>query len=79
MSLLREELQTFARIHNAHPIRAQRNRSQYVSGEPNELYQAGEQHGFTVNTHVLSALQSTLPDYGIVLTIKQLINELIEV
>jgi hypothetical protein len=79
MPLLREELQTFACIHNAHPIRAQRNRSQHVSGEPNELCRAGERHGFAANTHVLSALRSTLPDYRIVLTVKQLINELIKV
>jgi hypothetical protein len=42
MPLLREELKTFVRIYNVHPIRAQRNRSQHVPGEPDELYRAGE-------------------------------------
>jgi hypothetical protein len=68
MPLLREELNTFVRTHNAHPIRAQKNRSQHVPGVPDELYRTKkyEQHGFTVNMQVLSALQGALPDYGII-------------
>ena len=65
MPILREELTTFVRTHNAHPIRAQKNRSQHIPGVPNELYLHG-QEGLTVNEQVLQALQGALPDYGIV-------------
>jgi hypothetical protein len=58
MPLLRQELNTFVRTHNAHPIRAQKNRLQHVPGVPDELYRTEEyeQHGFTVNMQVLNAL-----------------------
>jgi hypothetical protein len=71
MPILREELTAFVRIHNAHPIRAQRNRSQHVPGVPDDLYQAGEQHGFAVNEEVLSAMQTTLPHHGIVFSMAE--------
>ena len=66
MPLLRDELNSFVRTHNAHPIRAQKNRSQHVPGVPDELYRTKEyeQRGFTVNRQVLNALQGALPDYG---------------
>ena len=64
MPILRQELQTFIDTHNAHPIRAQRNRSLHVPGVPDELYRQQPDHGFAVNNEVLTALQATLPDYG---------------
>jgi hypothetical protein len=69
MPLLRDELETFVRTHNAHPIRAQKNRSQHVPGVPEELFRH-EQYGFAINEQVLTAMQATLPDYGIVLRLK---------
>jgi hypothetical protein len=70
MPFLREELNAFVRIHNAHPIRAQKNRSQHVPSVPDELYRTKEyeQHGFTVNKEIPNALQGALPDYGIILS-----------
>lgn len=64
MPIIREELTAFVQTHNAHPIRAQRNRSQHVPGVPNDLYRAGEQYGFAVSEQVLSAMQTTLPHHG---------------
>jgi hypothetical protein len=64
MPILRQELQTFVDTHNAHPIRAQRNRSLHVPGVPDELYRQQPNHGFAANNEVLTALQATLPDYG---------------
>jgi len=69
MPILREELMTFVRTHNAHPIRAQKNRSLHIPGIPEKLYRH-EQYGFAVNEHVLAAMQATLPNYGITLRIK---------
>jgi hypothetical protein len=63
MPLLRKELTAFVNTHNAHPIRAQKNRSQHVPGVPDELYRH-QQHGFEANNEVLTALQATLPEYG---------------
>jgi hypothetical protein len=63
MPLIREELKTFVNTHNAHPIRAQKNRSQHVPGVPDELYRH-QQYGFPVNNEVLTALQATVPKYG---------------
>jgi SOS response regulatory protein OraA/RecX len=63
MPLLRKELTAFVNTHNAHPIRAQKNRSQHVPGVPDELYQH-RQYGFEANDEVLTALQATLPEHG---------------
>jgi hypothetical protein len=63
MPLLRAELAAFASTHNTHRIRAQRNRSQYVPGVPEELYRSGPQHGFNVDREVLTTMQQTLPTY----------------
>jgi hypothetical protein len=64
MPILREELTAFVRTHNAYPIRSQFNRSQHVPGVPDELYRAGEQHGFALDEQVLLAIQATLPDHS---------------
>jgi hypothetical protein len=60
---------TFVRTYNAHPIRAQKNRALHFPGVPKELYRH-EQYGFAVNKQVLTAMQATLPDYGILLRAK---------
>ena len=64
MPILREELTTFVNIHNAHPIRPQRNRSHHIAGVLNELYRSGEQQGFEPDYDVLAALESAIPIYG---------------
>jgi hypothetical protein len=48
MPILREELTMCVNMHNAHPIRAQKNRAQHLAGAPNELYRSGpgQQQGF---------------------------------
>ena len=64
MPILRHELASFVSTWNAHRIRAQPNRLHHVPGVPDELYRTGQQHGFTLNDEVLSAIESTLPKYG---------------
>jgi len=71
MPLLREELTAFVYTHNAHPIRAQRNRSQHVPDIPDDLYRDGEQHGFALNEQVLSVMQTTLPHHGIIFPVAE--------
>lgn len=64
MPILREELTTFVNVHNAHPIRAQKNRAHHVPGIPTELYRSGQQQGFPANRQVLDSLESAIPNYG---------------
>jgi hypothetical protein len=64
MPILRDELKSFVSTYNAHRIRAQPKRSHYVAVVPDELYRTGQQHGFTPDNEVLSALESALPEYG---------------
>jgi hypothetical protein len=66
MLILREELMTFVRTHNAHPIRAQKNRFLHIFDISEKLYRH-EQYRFAVNKHVLAAMQATLPNYDITL------------
>jgi hypothetical protein len=47
--LLREELTAFIRTHNTYPIRAQRNRFQYIFNISDDLYRADKQYGFALN------------------------------
>jgi hypothetical protein len=63
MPILRAELTAFASTHNAHRIRAQRNRLQHISGVFKELYRFGLQHGFNVDRKVLAVMQQTLSAY----------------
>jgi hypothetical protein len=74
MPILREELTTFVNVHNAHPIRAQKNRAQHLAGAPNELYRSrpGQQQGFKPCQEVLAALESAIPVYGLSLNILKL-------
>jgi hypothetical protein len=64
MPILRDELKSFVSTHNAHRIRAQPKRSHHIAGVPDELYRIGQQHGFTPDNEMLSALESALPKYG---------------
>jgi hypothetical protein len=64
MPILREELTTFVNVHNAHPIRAQKNRAHHVPGALTELYRSGEQQDFPMSRQVLDSLESAIPDYG---------------
>jgi hypothetical protein len=69
MPILREELMTIVRTHNAHLIKAQKNRSLHILNIPEELYRH-EQYGFAVNKQILTAIQATLLDYNITLRIE---------
>ena len=64
MPILQDELKAFVSTWNAHWIRAQPNRLQHVAGVPDELYRTGQQHGFTPDNKIFSALESALPEYG---------------
>jgi hypothetical protein len=64
MPILRYELNTFVDVHNAHPIRKQKNRANHVPGVPTDLYRSGQQQGFPASQQVLDSLESAIPDYG---------------
>jgi hypothetical protein len=74
MSILREELITFVNVHNAHLIRAQKNRAQYLAGVPDELYRSGpgQQQEFKPCQEVLAALKSVIPVYDLSLNMLKL-------
>jgi hypothetical protein len=68
MPIIRSELQTFVDTHNAHPIRAQRNRAHHVAGVPNELYaDRARQCGFSLDLGVHSQWEAQVAQYGTLL------------
>jgi hypothetical protein len=71
MPIIRSELQTFVDIHNAHPIRVQRNRAHHVAGIPNELYaDHARQCGFSLDLGVHSQWEAQVAQYGTLLTMQ---------
>jgi hypothetical protein len=71
MPIIRSELQAFVDTHNAHPIRAQRNRAHHVAGVPNELYaDRARQCGFSLDLGVHSQWEAQVAQYGTLLTMQ---------